>query len=186
MDFILQPWPWYVSGVLIAFVLFLFFYFGENFGVSSNLETICTIAGAGKVSDYFKTDWKKKKWSLFFLAGLVLGGYIGYYYLTPSPHIDLNPTTIKELQNLGFENAGSSYLPSELFSMESVSSVKGICILLIAGILIGFGTRYADGCTSGHAITGLSNFQLPSLIAVIGFFIGGLFMIWILFPLIFG
>lgn len=185
MDFIVQPWPWFVSGPLIAFVLFLFFYFGKNFGISTNLETMCTIAGAGKVSDYFKKDWKERDWALIFLLGLIIGGAIASQFLTTNT-IDLNPTTVKELADLGFANAGNnSIVPAELFSLENMLTVKGFLILLSAGILIGFGTRYAGGCTSGHAITGLSSLQLPSLLAVIGFFIGGLIMTWIVFPLIF-
>ncbi|WP_428740995.1 YeeE/YedE family protein [Tenacibaculum sp.] len=186
MDFILQPWPWYVSGPLIAIILFLFFYFGKNFGVSTNLETLCTMAGAGKVSDYFKTDWKERDWALIFLVGLLIGGYIAINYLSVSKGINLNPTTVNELADLGFADAGKTYVPNEIFSIDNMLSLKGFAILLIAGILIGFGTRYAGGCTSGHAITGLSSLQLPSLIAVIGFFIGGLLMIWVVFPLIFG
>jgi len=186
MDFILHPWPWYVSGPLIAFVLFLFFYFGKNFGVSSNLETMCTIAGAGKISDYFKKDWKERDWALVFLGGLIIGGFIAINYLSNNSGVNLNPKTVEDLSNLGFENAGNSYVPNEVFSIESMLTLKGFSILLIAGIFIGFGTRYAGGCTSGHAITGLSSLQLPSLIAVIGFFVGGLVMTWLIFPLIFG
>ncbi|WP_299106900.1 YeeE/YedE thiosulfate transporter family protein [uncultured Tenacibaculum sp.] len=186
MDILLQPWPWYASGPLIAIVLFLFFYFGKNFGVSTNLETMCTIAGAGKVSDYFKKDWKERDWALIFLVGLIIGGFLTSQFLSNNTAIDLNPKTIEDLSSLGFQNAGNSYVPSELFSIDNMLTLKGFSILLIAGILIGFGTRYAGGCTSGHAITGLSSLQLPSLIAVIGFFIGGIVMIWLLFPLIFG
>lgn len=186
MDILFQPWAWYVSGPLIALVLFFFFFFGKNFGVSTNLETMCTIAGAGKVSDYFKKDWKERDWALVFIIGLIIGGYITISYLSASTTINLNPKTVKDLANLGFANAGSSFLPTEIFSIENMLTLKGFVLLLVAGIFIGFGTRYAGGCTSGHAITGLSSFQLPSLIAVIGFFIGGLFMTWILFPLIFG
>ena len=186
MDILLQPWPWYVSGPLISLILFLFFYFGKSFGVSSNLETMCTIAGADKLSDYFKKDWKERDWALVFLVGLIIGGFISTYFLTPNGIDSINPETVKELETLGFSHQQNSYVPDELFSLDAILSVKGFSILLIAGILIGFGTRYADGCTSGHAITGLSNLQLPSLVAVIGFFIGGLIMIWLLFPLIFG
>lgn len=186
MEFVLQPWSWYVSGILISGVLFLFFYFGENFGVSSNLETLCTVAGAGKLSNYFKTNWKSKIWALLFLLGLIIGGYIGIHYLSASPSVEINPKTVDELRNLGFAEAGKSYLPKEIFAVDKLFTIKGFFILITAGILIGFGTRYAGGCTSGHAITGLSNLQLPSLISVIGFFAGGLFMVWVLFPLIFG
>ena len=185
LDLLLQPWPWYVSGILIAFVLFLFFYFGENFGVSSNLETLCTIAGADKVSNYFKKDWKSKKWSLIFLIGLIIGGFFTKTWLTSSSEISLNPTTIKDLESIGFTDAGKTYVPKELYSVDQLFTIKRFSLLLIAGIFIGFGTRYAGGCTSGHAITGISSLQLPSLVAVIGFFIGGLFMTWVVFPLIF-
>lgn len=185
MEFITQPWPWYVGGPLIAFVLFLTFYFGKVFGVSRSLETFCTIGGAARFSDYFKVDLKERKWSLFFVAGIIIGGFISSEFLMKTQAIDLNPTTVKELADLGFANAGSSYLPEEIFSLENLLSVKGFIILIGAGILIGFGTRYAGGCTSGHAITGLSSLQLPSLVATIGFFIGGLIMTWFIIPLIF-
>ena len=95
------------------------------------------------------------------------------------------PITVQELSELGFANAGNNYVPSEIFSVESLLTVKGFLILLGAGMLIGFGALYAGGCTSGHAITGLSSLQLPSLLAVIGFFAGGLLMTWFLIPLIF-
>jgi uncharacterized membrane protein YedE/YeeE len=186
MDILLQPWPWYVSGPLISLILFLFFYFGKHFGVSSNLETLCTIAGADKFSDYFKKDWKERDWALVFLVGLIIGGYISSEFLTPNGIATINPETITDLKELGITYQENTYVPEELFNLDALLSIKGFSILIIAGILIGFGTRYADGCTSGHAITGLSNLQLPSLVAVIGFFIGGLIMIWLLFPLIFG
>lgn len=185
MDFILQPWPWYVGGPLITFVMFLLFYYGKKFGISSNLETICAMGGAGKLHEHFNFDWKKNGWNLMFILGTVIGGFIAFKYLSVDESVQLNPQTIQDLATLGFENAGQKYLPDELFSIDTMLSVRGSLILLIAGVLVGFGARYAGGCTSGHAITGLSNLELPSLISVIGFFIGGLTMTWILFPIIF-
>jgi len=185
MDFILQPWPWYVAGSMIALVMFLLFYLGKKFGVSSNLETICAIGGAGKFVDFFKFDWKERSWNLMFILGAVIGGFITYQWLTPDETVLLNPQTIQDLSDLGFLNAGAQYLPDEIFGSETMFSLKGFLILIGAGVLVGFGTRYAGGCTSGHAITGLSNMELPSLISVIGFFIGGLIMTWVLLPLIF-
>ena len=186
MEFILQPWPWYVSGPLLAFIMFILIYFGKTFGMSSNLRTFCTIAGAGKKTKFFDFDWKSQRWNLVVVLGAVIGGFIASNILSHSVDIDLNDATVQSLSQLGFDNAGKSLLPAELFSWDAVLSVKGLSILIVGGFLVGFGTRYAGGCTSGHAITGLSSLQLPSLIAVIGFFIGGLIMVHLLFPLIFG
>lgn len=185
IDFILQPWAWYIGGPLIALSLFWYFYFGKDFGASTNFETLCTMAGAGKVSDYFKKDWKKRDYALMFVVGLIIGGFISSTYLVPDQTIDLNPTTVKELTDLGFTDVANQYFPDEIFSEEVVFSLKGFLILIVSGLLIGFGTRYAGGCTSGHAITGLSSLQLPSLLAVIGFFIGGIIATWFIIPLLF-
>ncbi len=180
-----QPWPWYVAGPLIAIIMALLILMGKRFGMSSNLETLCSIGGAGKYSDYFKVDIKSKRWNLLVVLGCVIGGFVGANVLSPNPAVDISDDTVAKLNELGFESAGKSYLPTELFALESLSDPKVWAILLVAGFLVGFGTRYAGGCTSGHAISGLSNLQRPSLIAVIGFFVGGLIMVHLLFPLIF-
>lgn len=185
MDFILEPWAWYVGGPLIALTLFLYFYFGQNFGASTNFETLCTMVGAGKVSDYFKKDWKERDFAMLFVIGLIIGGFISSNFLIPNQTIDLNPKTIQELTDLGFTNVANQYFPDEIFSNEAIFSLKGFLILILSGVCIGFGTRYAGGCTSGHAITGLSSFQLPSLLAVIGFFIGGIIAVWFIIPNLF-
>jgi len=185
MEYILQPWPWYVSGPCIALVMFLLLYFGRTFGMSSNLRTLCAIGGAGKKVEFFKFDWKNQRWNLIVVLGAIIGGFIAQHFLSNPINIDLSEATVKDLTNLGFNNAGQSLLPPELFSWENALSLKGISILLIGGFLVGFGTRYAGGCTSGHAITGLSSFQIPSLLAVIGFFIGGIIAVWFIIPLLF-
>ena len=182
MEFIYNPWPWYVAGPIIALIMVLLIVFGKSFGMSSNLRTICAIAGAGKYSDFFKYDWKNQIWNLVLVLGAVIGGFIAHNYMMIEQSIELNQITIDELQSLGIKNPGSSYLPDELFGLEALSSLYGWIYLIFGGILIGFGTRYAGGCTSGHAISGLSNMQLPSLIAVIGFFIGGLLMTHFILP----
>lgn len=185
MDFITQPWAWYVAGPIIALIMFLLYYFGERFGVSSNLETLCSIGGAGRFVDYFKIDWKQNSWNLIFVAGGIAGGFIASQWLSPTDVVVLNPQTVQDLADIGIQNAGVTYLPDEIFSIDSMLTFKGFFILLIAGIMVGFGARWAGGCTSGHAIVGLSNLELPSLISVIGFFIGGLIMTWLILPLIF-
>ncbi len=185
MSWIFEPWPWYIAGPMIALVMFLLLMTNKNFGMSSNLRTMCAICGAGSKSDLFRFDWKLQKWNLLVVLGAIIGGYIGSHILSKDAVVQINPKTVFELKNLGFESAGNAYLPSELFEINALIEFKTLSILAIGGLLIGFGTRYAGGCTSGHAISGLSDLQLPSLIAVIGFFIGGLTMIHLLFPLIF-
>jgi uncharacterized membrane protein YedE/YeeE len=186
MELIKEPWPWFVAGPLIALVMFSLIYFDKTFGFSSNLRTLCSAAGAGSVSDFFHFDWKNQKWNLVFLVGAILGGWISYQFLMDTESVEITASVQQSLKDdLGFENAGDRYLPLEIFGPEAWTSVSGIGILILSGFLVGFGARYAGGCTSGHAITGLSNLQLPSLIAVIGFFIGGLLMTYFGLPLIF-
>lgn len=186
MQFIQQAWPWYVSGPLIALVMALLVFFGKTFGMSSNLRTLCTIGGAGKYASFFRFDWKAQKWNLTVVLGAIIGGFIAVRFLSDGTPLDLNPETISDLNTLGFENVGATLLPTEIYGWDHVLTLKGMSVLIIAGFLVGFGTRYAGGCTSGHAITGLSNLQWPSLIAVIGFFIGGLLMTHFILPLLFG
>lgn len=182
MEWILQPWPWFVGGPIVALVMIALIYLGKSFGFSSNFRTLCAALGAGKTCPFFDFNWKAQQWNLLFLVGSVIGGYIAVNFLSNNQIPEISANTTEYLQNLGFDSVGQAYSPTELFD---TLSFKHIILLALGGLLIGFGTRYAGGCTSGHAISGLSDFQIPSLIAVIGFFIGGLFMVHVLFDLIF-
>lgn len=184
IDFIKQPWHWSVSGVAIALVLFLLLYTGKSFGVSSTLRTICTISGAGKSVKFFNFDWKTQRWNLVFIAGAIIGGFLANTFLNNPNQLLLSSKTISDLSQLHIHFDGE-LLPIELFSWSSLLTGKGFISIVIGGFLVGFGARWAGGCTSGHAISGLSNLQLPSLIAVIGFFIGGLATTHLLFPILF-
>jgi uncharacterized protein len=184
MEYLLGTWHWSISGFLIGMTMLLLTYFGKSFGMSSNLRTMCSMAGAGKFSDFFKMDWREQKWSLAVVLGCILGGFIAYHFLSNGTGVNLNPDTVAQLQIVSVDAPNGKLLPDALFSIETLQTPKGFAILLVGGLLIGFGTRYAGGCTSGHAISGLSNLQMPSLIAVIGFFIGGLVMAHFLLPLI--
>lgn len=185
MNYLLGTWHWSISGFLIGLVMLILIYFGKSFGMSSNLRTICTMLGAQKFSDFFRFDWREQKWSLAVILGAILGGFIAIQFLSNNEIVDLNPKTVEALQNYHIDYEKGKLLPETLFSFENIFTLKGISILFLGGILVGFGTRYAGGCTSGHAISGLSNLQIPSLIAVIGFFVGGLIMVHLIFPLIF-
>lgn len=182
IEFISQPWPWYVAGPLIALVMFSLLFLGKSFGISSNLRTMCSILGAGKSCEFFDFDWKSQVWNLVFAGGLILGGFISHQFLTTSAAVGISEATTLELQGLGIDNPGSALVPLSIFSWEALLTVKGFIMLVLGGFLVGFGTRYAGGCTSGHAISGLSNLQLPSLIAVVGFFIGGLLATYFILP----
>ena len=184
MEIISQPWPWYVAGPLLALVMITLTMFSKSFGLSANFRTMCSIGGAGKHVAFFNFDWKSQIWNLVFLAGAIIGGYIAANYLTSDTSIALSTSTVSSLAELGIDNAGASYLPTEIFGLDALSSLGGTTYLVVGGLLIGFGARYAGGCTSGHAITGLSALQLQSLIAVIGFFIGGLIMTFFILPFI--
>ncbi|MBQ0734793.1 YeeE/YedE family protein [Aquimarina celericrescens] len=185
MNWIYDPWPWYISGPLITLVMVTLLMIGKRFGMSSNLRTLCTICGADKTVDFFKFDWKAQRWNLIVVLGVLIGGFVANNFLSNDTSVAINPNIITDLHTKGFENAGKAYMPDMLFSKDALTDPKALVLLIIGGLLVGFGARYAGGCTSGHAISGLSDLQIPSLIAVIGFFIGGLVMIHFIFPLIF-
>lgn len=183
-EFISQPWHWSISGLMISLVLFLLVWMGKSFGVSSSFKALCTLAGAGKKVPYFDYKIKTEYWRLSFVAGAVIGGYIAFNFLQSPEPVNISSATRDFLGTLGLnypqaDASGQGFLPTELFNF---GSVKGMLLAIIGGILIGFGTRYGRGCTSGHAITGLAHLQLPSLLTVVGFFIGGLIMTHLFLP----
>lgn len=183
-DFLYEPWPWYVAGPVIGLTVpALLLFGGKMFGVSANLRHVCASCNFGNI-EFFNYDWKKEgRWNLTFLVGTILGGFLGgYIFANPDP-IQLASSTISDLQSLGIQDFGG-LVPDDLFAWSSLGTPVGLTVLILGGFLVGFGARYAGGCTSGHAISGLSDLQLASLIAVIGFFIGGLLMTWLLYPII--
>ena len=182
VDTISQPWPWYVAGPLIALVMFGLIYFGNSFGMSANFRNLCSVLGAGKSCEFFDFDWRKQRWNLVFVVGTILGGVIASQFLMDSSEIAISEQTKAELLALGMTDAGQGMMPESLFNLESLLTVKGLIFIVLGGFLVGFGTRYAGGCTSGHAISGLSDLQPASLLAVIGFFAGGLLMTWLILP----
>ncbi len=183
-EFITQTWSWWFSGTLIATIMFFLLYFGQSFGFSSNLRTICSAAGLGKRTKFFDFNWKTQLWNLVFLVGAIFGGFIAHEFLSTDAPVQISAATIQDLSKLGIA-APASLQPAELFSIEAILSVKGFLVLAFGGLMVGFGSRYAGGCTSGHAISGLSDLQIPSFVAVIGFFIGGLIMTFFILPIIF-
>ena len=185
MNSLFQTWPWYISGFVIAIIMLTLNYFGKVFGMSSNLRSMCSIAGAGKYVSFFDYDWKAQRWNLLVIIGAMLGGYVAVYFMSDPSNVTLNPKTIAQLSQMGIDAPNGKLVPNALFGEAAFQSPKMIVILIVGGTLIGFGSRYAGGCTSGHAISGMSNLQMQSLKAVIGFLLGGLVMSHFILPLLF-
>ena len=176
-----QPWPWYVAGPFLGlFVPALLVLGNKQLGISSNLRHLCA-ALVPRGVPFFRYEWKQTGlWNLVFLAGITLGGFIGGRLLA-APAVAISPATRADLAALGIHDF-SGLAPRELFSWSSVLSVHGVALLVLGGFLVGFGTAYVGGCTSGHGIAGLANRERPSLIAVLGFFAGGLLATHLLLP----
>jgi len=169
MDFIFSSWPWYVSGPLIGLMVPAMLYIGnKSFGVSSTLRSMCSMCVPLNVDLYRKNDWKNDIWNLVFLAGILIGGIVAGNFMTDGSPIVLGEATVERLSSMGITDL-SSLLPQEVFNWDDVFTLRLFIIAIVGGFFVGFGARYAGGCTSGHAIMGLSLFQLASLIAVIGF-----------------
>jgi len=186
IDLLAGPWPWYVAGPAIGlFVPLLLLLTGKAFGVSSSLKHACAATVPGRAA-YFDYDWRAGGlWNLIFVVGILLGGVVATQLLGGGGPTGISAATKADLQALGLTDF-SGLVPPSLFSWSSLTTLPGIVVLVLGGFLVGFGARYAGGCTSGHAITGLATLQVPSLIAVVGFFIGGLFTTYVVLPLLLG
>ena len=184
VDFLSQPWPWYVAGPILGLMVpGLLLIGGKQFGVSSNLRHICAAVLPGRV-EFFQYDWRRSgTWNLVFAAGIVIGGIVSATILNDGSLVGISAATVADLTALGISDF-TGLAPNDLFTWSGLASFGGFISIVIGGFLVGFGTRYAGGCTSGHAISGLSDLQLPSLIAVIGFFAGGLIVTHFVLPLI--
>ena len=183
-EFIIQPWPWYVAGPLIGLTVPTLLLIGnKSFGISSSLRHICAACFPANIQ-FFKYDWKKEIWNLIFVVGVFFGGVIATNYLANPNSFVLSEATVSDLKALGITDF-SGLMPADLFSIKTLFSIKGLIFFVFGGFLVGFGTRYAGGCTSGHAIMGLSNLQVPSLIATCCFMVGGFAMTHLIMPIIF-
>ncbi len=183
-EVIRKPWPWYVAGPLIGLTVPTLLLIGnKSFGISSSLRHICAACFPANIS-FFKYDWKNEIWNLLFVLGILAGGMIANNFLNDSDPVRLSEETVAELKALGIRDF-SGLLPADLFSIEVLFTLKGLFFLVIGGFMVGFGTRYAGGCTSGHTIMGLSNLQWPSLIATCCFMVGGLAMTHLFMPYLF-
>ena len=181
IELIRKPWPWYVAGPLIGLTVPVLLILGnKSFGISSSLRHICAAIIPANIS-FFKYNWKKEVWNLFFVAGITIGGFIATYWLANPDTIVISQATQTSLAGLGITDFGG-LMPNDIFSVSNIFTLKGLIFFVLGGFLVGFGTRYAGGCTSGHAIMGLSNLQWPSLVATVSFMAGGFACTHLLLP----
>lgn len=181
IELIRQPWPWYVAGAVIGLTVPALLLLGnKHLGISSSLRHVCAACIPGNIS-FFKYDWKKEIWNLFFVGGVLLGGVIATQFLSNPEGIMISEKTVSDLQALNIAVDGN-LMPASIFSFENLFTLRGLMFFVIGGFMVGFGTRYAGGCTSGHTIMGLSNLQWPSLVATCCFMAGGFVMIYFIFP----
>ena len=186
MDVLREPWPWYVAGPLIGLVVpVLWLLTGKAFGVSTSFRDMCAAITPGRF-EYLRYDWRTGAWRFAFVTGIVLGALIAATALaSPDPVVGISEATRADLAALGVEDR-TGLFPSDLIGWGSLATLPGFVVVVLGGFLVGFGARWADGCTSGHAITGLVGLQLPSLLAVLGFFVGGLVSTFLILPLVLG
>lgn len=184
MEFLSQPWPWYVAGPLIGLMgPVLLLIANKSFGISSSLRQICACVLPANIP-FLKYDWRNDQWLLYFVAGLLISGFLSVTFLSNTHPISLHPDVVDKLHSYHFEVKGN-LIPEEFSTSSFLLSWRGLLMMIGGGFLVGFGARYAGGCTSGHAIMGLSNLQLASLVSVVGFFIGGLVMTHLILPHLF-
>lgn len=183
LEAIKAPWPWYIAGALIGLIVPALLLLGnKHFGISANLRHICAACLPANIS-FFKYDWKKEIWNFFFVGGIILGAIITTQWLSNPDPVSIHPELAKELATYQI-TGNTSLVPPELFSFESLFTLRGLIVMVLGGFLVGFGTRYAGGCTSGHSIMGLSNLQWPSLVATVMFMVGGFIMANLILPFI--
>lgn len=179
IEWISQPWPWYVAGPMIGLTVPALLILGnKTFGISSALRHICAACVPSGIP-FFSYNWKKEIWNLLFVLGTAIGGFIAMNFLANPDTIVISEATQTDLAALGITDF-SALLPADIFSWSNLFTAKGLLFFVVGGFLVGFGTRYAGGCTSGHAIMGISSLQWPSLVATIFFMIGGFLMTHIL------
>jgi len=182
INYISQPWPWYIAGPLIGLVVVLLQWIDNNpLAVSSSYRHICAAVFPASVP-FLKYNWKAESWNLLFVAGIIIGGFLAGTVFSNPLNINISHETAVQLQSIGIQDT-SGFAPAQLFSFQALQTIQGIIILVFGGFLVGFGSRYAGGCVSGHSMTGISDLQWTSMLATASIFAGGIFAAYILLPL---
>jgi uncharacterized membrane protein YedE/YeeE len=183
IQYISQPWPWYIAGPLIGLTVPVLLIIGnKSFGISSSLRHICAACFPAKIP-FFQYDWKKEVWNLFFVSGILVGGIVAAVFLPNNSPVTVHENLASELSSYGITDY-SGLVPAQLFNWQNLLTLKGFILIIAGGFMVGFGTRYAGGCTSGHAIMGMSTLQWTSLVATCCFMLGGIIMANFILPFI--
>lgn len=183
MNWINQAWPWYIAGPIIGLIVPTLLLIGnKTFGISSSLRHTCAACFPANIK-FFKYEWKKEMWNLFFVGGIALGGLLTMLLVPNTGNLEVHPDLASDLTKYGITDY-SGLVPSQLFNWESLFSLRGSILIVVGGFLVGFGSRYAGGCTSGHAISGIANLQWPSLVATCCFMVGGIVMSNFILPIL--
>jgi len=184
LELLQAPWHWAVAGVFIGLIVPTLLVLGNKpFGISSSLRDICAMCIPAKIP-FFQYDWRKESWNPFFVAGIVIGSGLAATLLRNPHDVVVAESTRQALAGYGV-NDFSGLMPTDIFGWQMLFTPTGLVFFVIGGFLVGFGTRYAGGCTSGHAIMGLSSLQWPSLVATIAFMAGGFLCANVILPFIF-
>lgn len=181
LELIRKPWPWYVAGPLIGLTVPALLLIGNKpFGISSSLRHICAACIPAGLP-FFQYNWRTEIWNLVFVVGIFLGGLIATQLMANPNQLTLSAATVADLKALGIVHF-SGLMPADLFDISNLFTFRGLVFFVLGGFLVGFGTRWAGGCTSGHAIMGISNLQWPSVVATCCFMIGGFVMTYLILP----
>jgi len=182
INFFSQPWPWYIAGPLIGLIIILLQWIDNKpLAASSSYRHICAATFPSGIT-FLKYDWKGEIWNLYFVAGIIAGGVLtGALHQTSQ--VNITNETIQQLLAAGLTDT-SGFAPAQLFSFAAFQTISGFLIIVLGGFLIGFGSRYAGGCVSGHSMTGISDLQWTSMLGTMCIFLGGIFTSYILLPLL--
>jgi uncharacterized protein len=181
LEIIQHPWPWYVAGAIIGLTVPALLLLGnKHLGISSSLRHICAACIPGNV-EFFRYDWKRETWNLFFVGGVLIGGVVASRFFSNPEQMVISQQTVSDLQAMNIAVDGN-LMPASIFNFSNLFTLQGFLFFVVGGFMVGFGTRYAGGCTSGHTIMGLANLQWPSLVATICFMAGGLLMTHAILP----
>lgn len=150
-----EPWPWWMGGLVIgALVPLLYYFLNTALGVSTGFGNFAKLLFPKTTLSWLnsKSFSSVVNHRFYMMMGMLIGAFsAGRVMGLPVVTIEMG-----------------------VFSETLQWPIWGnVLWFLMGGFLLGLGARIAGGCTSGHSIHGLANFQLSSLVATICFLIFG-------------